>query len=53
MKNQTSILQKTTFDRSHRIGRKKDGHRPRPIIVKLMRYKNITPEKMFLQVRES
>ena len=26
------------IDRSHRIGRKKDGQRPRPIIVKLMRY---------------
>ena len=26
------------IDRSHRIGRKKDGQTPRPIIVKLMRY---------------
>ena len=25
------------MDRSHRIGRKKDGQRPRPIIVKLTR----------------
>ena len=28
------------IDRSHRIGRKKDGQRPRPIIVKLTRYNN-------------
>ena len=26
------------IDRSNRIGRKKDGQRPRPIIVKLPRY---------------
>ena len=26
------------IDRSHRIGKKKDGQRPRPIIVKLRRY---------------
>ena len=38
------------IDRSHRIGRKKDGQRPRPIIVKLTRFNT---RKKFLQVRES
>ena len=38
------------MDRSHRIGRKKDGQRPRPIIAKLTRY---NPRKKSLQVRES
>ena len=33
------------IDRSHRIGRKKDGQRPRPIIVKLTRYN--TRKKVF------
>ena len=37
-------------DRSHRIGRKKDGERPRPIIVKLTRYNT---RKKFLQAKES
>ena len=38
------------IDRSHRIGRKKDGHRPRPIIIKLIRYN--TRKKVFA-LRES
>ena len=38
------------IDRSHSIGTKKDGRRPRPIIVKLMSYN--TTEKV-LQVKES
>ena len=29
------------IDRSHRICRKKDGQRPRPIIIKLRRYNTI------------
>ena len=33
------------IDRSHRIGRKKDGQGPRPIIVKLTRYN--TSKKVF------
>ena len=36
-------------DRSHRIGRKKDGERPRPIIVKLTRYNT---RKKFLQAKK-
>ena len=38
------------IDRSYRIGRTKDGQRPRPIIVKLTKYNT---RKKFLQVRES
>ena len=38
------------IDSSHRIGRKNDTKRPRPIIVKLTKY---NARKKFLQVRES
>ena len=38
------------IDRSHRIGRKKDGQRPRPIIVKLTRYN--TRKKAFASKRK-
>ena len=38
------------IDRSHRIGRKKDGQRPRPIIVKWTRYK--TRKKVFASKRK-
>ena len=38
------------IDRSHRIGRKKDGQRPRPIIVKLTRYN--TRKKVFASKRK-
>ena len=37
------------IDRSHRIGRKKDGQKPRPIIVKLTRYN--TRKKVFASKR--
>ena len=43
-------ITESKIDRSHRIGRKKDGQRPRSIIVKLTRYNT---RKFFLQVRES
>ena len=33
------------IDRSHRIGRKKGGQKPRPIIIKLTRYN--TRQKVF------
>ena len=38
------------IDRSRRIGRKKDGQKPRPIIVKLTRYN--TREKVFASKRK-
>ena len=38
------------IDRSNRIGRKKDGQRPRPIIVKLLRYN--TRKKVFASKRK-
>ena len=38
-------IRENEIDRSHRIGRKKDGQRPRPIIVKLTRYN--TRRKVF------
>ena len=38
-------IREIEIDRSHRIGRKKDGQRPRPIIVKLTRYN--TRRKVF------
>ena len=38
------------IDRSHRIGRKKDGEKPRPIIVKLTRYN--TRKKVFASKRK-
>ena len=38
------------IDRSHRIGRKKDGQRPRPIILKLTRYN--TWKKVFANKRK-
>ena len=38
------------IDRSHSIGTKKDGRRPRPIIVKLMSYN--TTEKVFASKRK-
>ena len=38
------------IDRSHRIGRKKGGQRPRPIIVKLTRYN--TRKKVFASKRK-
>ena len=38
------------IDRSHRIGRKKDGQRPRPIIIKLTRYNT---SKKVIALRES
>ena len=38
------------IDRSHRIGRKKDGQRPRPIIVKSTRYN--TRKKVFTSKRK-
>ena len=41
-------ITKKMIDRSHRAGKKKDGQRPRPIIVKTTRYN--TRKKKFLQV---
>ena len=38
------------IDKSHRIGRKKDGQRPTPIIVKLTRYN--TRKKVFASKRK-
>ena len=38
------------IDRSHRIGMKKNGQRPRPIIVKLTRYN--TRKKVFASKRK-
>ena len=38
------------IDRSHRIGRKKEGKRPRPIIVKLTRYN--TRKQVFASKRK-
>ena len=38
------------INRSHRIGREKDGQRPRPIIVKLTRYN--TRKKVFASKRK-
>ena len=43
-------IRENEIDRSHRIGRKKDGQRPRPIIVKLTRYN--TRRKVFVSKRK-
>ena len=43
-------ITKNEIDRSHRIGRKKNGQRPRPIIVKLTRYN--TRKKAFPSKRK-
>ena len=43
-------IRENEIDRSHRIGRKKDGQRPRPITVKLTRYN--TRRKVFVSKRK-
>ena len=43
-------ITESEIDRSHSIGTKKDGRRPRPIIVKLMSYN--TREKVFAGKRK-
>ena len=43
-------IMENEIDRSHRIGRKKDGQKPRPIIVKLTR--SNTRKKVFASKRK-